>query len=383
MKNFIFNQIIYCFITVALLFAGNTTHAQWATSGSKIYNTNSGFVGVGTSSPGEKFEVVGSGGTTRLRIRTSTNNHAALRAKTPNADYGWYATGDNNSFRLYDYSLWVDRITVTGNGNVGIGTASPGSKLDVKGKIRAEYNNGQFTAADMDDINKDLGGAGIAENFAGDLYARAHWGIVLDRNGGNAGLENYTNGSNPDGGSLAVRFRTGNTTFRTDLLVNKDGKVGIGTTSPVEKLDVNGSMRAGKVIIGSLNFDAHVHDTLHDATGESYYLWVEKGVVAEDYALAPKEDWDDYVFNENYNLPALADIKAFVTKHKHLSAIPSQAEVQKKGYTVHEFNRGLLKTVEELTLHTIEQEEKIYAQEQRIKELEAQMTIILAELKKE
>ncbi len=46
------------FALALLLLNAQTTRAQW-TSGTNINNTNSGNVGVGTSSPGEKLDVAG------------------------------------------------------------------------------------------------------------------------------------------------------------------------------------------------------------------------------------------------------------------------------------------------------------------------------------
>jgi len=68
-----------CLFTVAILFvAPRTAHGQWTTNGSNINNTNSGNVGVGTSSPAAKLDVAGS---VRIgRRRTAIDAHLpALR----------------------------------------------------------------------------------------------------------------------------------------------------------------------------------------------------------------------------------------------------------------------------------------------------------------
>ena len=134
----------------------------------------------------------------------------------------------------------TEKARITSGGNVGIGTTVPESMLHVSGgKIYSEYNNGQLTATQIDDVSSDFGARGIAENYAGDLYMRSFWGVNIDRRGGNSDHSNYTNGPNSDGGSFAVRYRTDATTFRTDLLIDKDGNVGIGTTDPGSLLHVN------------------------------------------------------------------------------------------------------------------------------------------------
>lgn len=92
---------------------------------------------------------------------------------------------------------------------------------------------------------------------------------------------------------------------------------------------------------------------------EKYNLFVAKGILAEDYSIAPISSWSDYVFNKSYNLKKLVDVEKFIEKNKHLPDVPSATEVAEKGYSQHEMNKVLLQKIEELTLYTIEQEKKI------------------------
>ena len=57
MKNLLF----LLFITPAVL------HAQWTTSSTNIYNSNTGNVGIGTTTPGQKLEINGN-----ILLRNST-----------------------------------------------------------------------------------------------------------------------------------------------------------------------------------------------------------------------------------------------------------------------------------------------------------------------
>ncbi|MEM1408291.1 MAG: hypothetical protein AAGG59_16025, partial [Bacteroidota bacterium] len=109
-----------------------------------------------------------------------------------------------------------------------------------------------------------------------------------------------------------------------------------------------------------------------------YLLWVEKGVVSIDYAISDPQAWDgvpDYVFEEDYKLSSLEKLKSYVKKHKHLPGIPGVDELKEKNhYQVHDMLMGQLKNIEELTLHTIEQEEKIEYLERRLDRLEKLIT---------
>lgn len=100
-----------------------------------------------------------------------------------------------------------------------------------------------------------------------------------------------------------------------------DGKVGIGTSNPTYKLDVNGILRAKEII-------------------------VESG-------------WADFVFKEGYELSSLEDVESFIRANGHLPEIPSAKQVAEQGVSLGESQTKLLQKVEELTLYLIEQNKQI------------------------
>ena len=67
----------------------------------------------------------------------------------------------------------------------------------------------------------------------------------------------------------------------------------------------------------------------------------------------------DFVFNDTYELPTLEYVENFIKEHKHLPEIAAAKEMEKNGVNIGEFQIQLLQKIEELTLHTIEQEKKI------------------------
>ena len=71
----------------------------------------------------------------------------------------------------------------------------------------------------------------------------------------------------------------------------------------------------------------------------------------------------DFVFDKGYTLRSLDDVKSFIQENQHLPEIPSASQMQEEGMSVDKMVIKLLQKVEELTLYTIQQEE-------RIKELE-------------
>lgn len=76
--------------------------------------------------------------------------------------------------------------------------------------------------------------------------------------------------------------------------------------------------------------------------------------------------WADDVFDPDYPLRSLPDTRAFIDEHGHLPDFPSEAEVREQGMDVAEMNALLLRKVEELTLHAIDQQARIDALEAKI-----------------
>src|SRR5690606_16940493 len=113
-----------------------------------------------------------------------------------------------------------------------------------------------------------------------------------------------------------------------------DGNVGIGTTNPDAKLTVKGKIHAQEVKL--------------DLEG----------------AAAP-----DYVFNEDYDLKTLDEVRAHIDKEGHLPNVPSAKDMESNGINLKEMNLKLLEKIEELTLYILEQDKKIKTQDASINRL--------------
>lgn len=95
------------------------------------------------------------------------------------------------------------------------------------------------------------------------------------------------------------------------------------------------------------------------STVPSGYTLAVDGPVRAREVRVDLDTWPDYVFQNNYNLPTLAEIKDFITKNGHLPNIPSAEKVQNEGVALGDMNRLLLEKIEELTLYTLQQQELI------------------------
>jgi hypothetical protein len=128
-------------------------------------------------------------------------------------------------------------------------------------------------------------------------------------------------------------------------LSEKDGKIGIGTTTPDELLTVKGKI--------------HTQEVLVDL----------EGAVAPDYVF---EHYFEGVssLNSEYKPLSIKEIKDYIKEHYHLPGIPSAQEMEEKGMSLKEMNLLLLEKVEELTIFTIEQQKEIDLLKEKISSLE-------------
>lgn len=379
-------------MTLTMLFvlvSSALAEAEWATNGDNIYNTNSGNVGIGTSDPSRQVEIQGSSkegylALTRSDAGTSNLMGALLYGNSVDdslVHIRAFEDGVNDAGRLEILTEGTDggadiRMTIKSNGNVGIGTTSPGTKLEVNGRILGTGSNSAtmyLRANDEASGSKVWGIRSDQGNFYIGNATDAYIGwkeIVTVLNNGNVGigttnpistLHVVTSGApfTPDtasddfviGSSAAtgisiqsgsinsgrivfaidgqierggivydhansrMRFDTNNTA--NQMVIDQDGKVGIGTTDPQSKLAVNGMITAKDVKVTN--------------TG-----------------------WSDFVFDENYALASLDEVESFIGENKHLPDIPSAKEVEQQGLVVSEMLAKQMQKIEEMTLYLIE-----------------------------
>ena len=198
-------------------YAADGSQSSYAAQ-TKLQITTGGNVGIGTASPDYTLDVAGEIGL-----------DSYLRHNGDSNTFFGFSGNDEIKFR----TAGSDRIFINSSGNVGIGTTSPGEKLDVQGNILvADYFKLGSSANYM-------GQLGFNRNIdTGGIYNSSYGAYQIQNAQGDLEFQVY----NSSGGTVGIHkfFNNGNVFF--------DGNVGIGTTSPGAQLH-NYSTAATNVFI--------------------------------------------------------------------------------------------------------------------------------------
>lgn len=237
------------------------------------------------------------------------------------APYNGLFGSAKSSWDIQDDNLFYN------NGKVGIGTTNPTAYLTT-------YLSESGKALSLLGVNKDIElhmghGTGISFGF--------FWRYVGSRSGNLNDLELWSQNMASDDRLVYQVHQNGNIKFMQN--------VGVGCEAGINgySFAVKGTIGCGELIVDEVS------------------------------------DWPDYVFDDDYKLISLDELKNFIQSNNHLPDMPTADDVKKEGISIGEMNKKLLQKVEELTLYTLEQQEvieelkmKMELQNKRIKTLESQ-----------
>ncbi|MCA0959324.1 hypothetical protein LCL86_09740 [Muricauda ruestringensis] len=330
-----------------LLVGGSPMQSSpWNLNGNNIFYS-SGNVGIGTNTPNYELDIAGTLNATNILVNGTPLENSSSPWTTTGSDIS-FTTGDVDVATLNATEILLNGTTlvsspwiVSGNdlsytsGNIGIGTAASGYALDVAGTINAT-------------------------NF-------------------------LVNGSPLSSGSSPWTTSGNDISYAT-------GNVGIGTAASGYALDVAGTINATNFLVngaplssGSSPWTTSGNDISY-ATGnvgigtsntQGYMFAVAGSMVAESVKVELEGNWPDFVFEKNYTLLSLKEVEAFINKNGHLPNVPSAEEIKNNGIDLGEMDATLLQKIEELTLHSIQQQKEIESLKEINQKLSNQNKVLL------
>ncbi|MEX0919021.1 MAG: tail fiber domain-containing protein [Candidatus Paceibacterota bacterium] len=188
-------------------------------------------------------------------------------------------------------------LTILGGGNVGIGTSSPYAKLSIAGETVASHFTATSTTATSTLTNLHITNAfRLGSDYLTDITGT---GLTITNNALtvngliNAGLANMlagfdasgnlTSTSTPQVAAINATSTTATSTFAggltaggsNGLTVLQNGNVGVGTTSPAEKLHVVGNAQVdGNVVIHAIEGKLKIGYSTWPGDGVGYGWWM-------------------------------------------------------------------------------------------------------------
>ena len=332
-------------------------------SGGLILNTGgaanglivvSGNVGIGTTNPSGTRLLVRSGddvATTNIGIfqsLTDSNGAVVIRQDSTN-DWGIIqSSGSNSGLQLRYNTAGTEAagLTLISTGNVGIGTTSPGTNLEV------------YANAGTPSVLRLSNGAANGEG------GRLEWWSGYS--GGKVSGKMWSGASGTNGGDFHLQLldqTSASLTERVTILNN--GNVGIGTTNPsTDKLVVVGDIRvgtsgtngcveqfAGTALVGTCSSDIRLKKNVESITG----------VLDKFIQLQPVTyQWRGDEFPERHfgNEPVRGLIAQDVEK-----IFPDMVGMDSRGFKTMDYGIGLqmlsIQAIKELNLKVTDQQAKI------------------------
>jgi hypothetical protein len=254
---------------LALASGSTSVDNKWAANGNHISNLNSGNVGIGTPNPLAQLHVQGPESSVLIGRLSDEPRYSGISTN------GSLSLDNFTLLSIPDKSLVFNRpaggrmqfwwngqrldMTLSADGNLGIGTGLPGEKLDVQGVIKGVRGRfGSFGATAM------IGQWDASSSYAGISMNGSLASTDYNLLSGNVDRNLFIN--RPAGRDMLFRM---NNADQMTLLAN--GNFGIGNSAPAEKLEVAGNIKySGDLMVG-LQY-VFRQDDLAARTSKEYFM---------------------------------------------------------------------------------------------------------------
>ena len=254
------------------MLSGGTNDAG-SNKSSAIYRSGNVGIGTGTTAPAERLQIGtgfafhdGGDKVIGLGVNPSTSNSlltsqwpAEMRLIPSTGDLTFATTSNASTPALGASATLARRMTIARSGNVGIGTTSPTSILNLAGggiKIHNGFSNNTARPALTTSTigNYEIRGVGsitgTSQQDGGDdgfLRLSAGGGSTPSTTQSSIDISGFSN--NSDMNSNIVMRTAGTERMR----IVSSGSVGIGTTSPVDVLDVRSAISVNEIKFRNLD----------------------------------------------------------------------------------------------------------------------------------
>lgn len=365
-----------------LLVGGNPMQSSpWNLNGNNIFYS-SGNVGIGTNTPNYELDIVGT-----LNATTILLNGTPLE----NSPSPWTIVGNDISYTGGD----VD-VTTLNAGNISLnGSTLVSSPWTIAGS-NISYTAGTIDVETLDATTLSINGTDVVSSqwtsSGTDLsYTTGNIGVGTTTPGfaldvaGTVNATNFLLNGSPLPSGNSPWDINGNNTFYSS------GNVGIGTNTPGYALDVSGTINASNILINdaplpsspwalSGNDVSYTSGNVGIGTTntQGFLLAVAGNMVAEGVKVELESNWPDFVFEKDFDLQSLMEIEAYIKKNGHLPNVPSAEEIKNNGINLGEMDATLLQKIEELTLHSIQQQKEIDSLKRINQKLSEQNKLILS-----
>lgn len=321
-----------------------------------------------------------------------------------NAGTNFLGTTDAKDLVLKTYS--TERLRILSAGNIGIGINIPLATLHVNGNQQIGTNISKIGLGSAYTANLNYGTGYLGFNALRNQTAGT-WTVDSDgaNNGGGVIWGNVTGtmffATIPKTGTTSQTLTDAQINSSAKMSILNNGNVGIGTTGPLEKLQVD---KGNIKVRGANNFSAsgdqavlylgdnnnyirsiygqgvaiggyiltapYYADAINIALGGnvgigtsnpgSFKLAVEGTIGAREIKVLTTNPFPDFVFHKDYKLLPIYELESYIAANNHLPEIPSAKEVENSdGIALGEMQLKLLQKLEEQTLYIIQLQKQI------------------------
>lgn len=247
-------------------------------------------------------------------------------------------------------------------GNVGIGTVLPTSKLDVNGLIKglgASFPKSVLSSAVFANENERIKECNVlsAGSIVNPLSESKTFNF-LDFPSSSTNLNN----------SIWFSLQNRNDIARLVFQATQDASCNLRVLNKVEedvfRVNDDGS---GNILLTlpKVNSFIGIGTTSFTDGIDTFKLSVAGNIRANRVKVYTT--WADFVFDKEYKLLSIEDVEKYIIENGHLKDIPSAEIVEKNGIELGEMNKLLLQKIEELTLYIIDLNKEVESLKKSIK----------------